>query len=524
MTAIPLFDRISDYVPYHAARHGERDCMVQDDRRWSYARLAAEVDAFARALLDAGVQKGDRVAFLSTPRPEAFLAFLATASIGGIMLGLNPKFPPGELGYFVGDAEPRLLLGFASDAEGEHADVLRSLGAGCASVGRVVVLGTGEGCTPWEAWLAEGSKVSSEALASVRAEVEAGDPCLLVYTSGTTGRPKGALLSHRGITTCSVVQAERWAAEPLRGICNLPVNHIGFMGDMSSYALVAGGTMFHMEKFDPHGMLALIESERLTCWGQVPTMFALALAQPDFEKFDLSSLRWIIWGGSRAPREMIEALRRTSPGVVVATSFGMTETTGSVTYTQPDDDIETLSETVGRPDPHFEVRIARPDGTPVEPGEEGEILVRGSHIMLGYWRRPEATAAAIDAQGWLHTSDVALLRPDGNHALRGRMSEMYKSGGENVYPKEVEQVLEAHPAVALSAVFGIPDPLFGEVGLAYVIRRPGTDPKEEELRTFCREHLVNFKLPKRIVIAEILPMLPIGKIDKVALRRASQLR
>ena len=216
---------------------------------------------------------------------------------------------------------------------------------------------------------------------------------------------------------------------------------------------------------------------------------------------------------------MIEALRRTSPGVVVATSFGMTETTGSVTYTQPDDDLDTLSETVGRPDPHFEVRIARPDGAPVAPGEEGEIQVRGEHIMLGYWRRPEATAAAIDADGWLHTGDVALLRPDGNFALRGRMSEMYKSGGENVYPREVEQVLEAHGAVALAAVLGVRDPLYGEVGHAYVIRRPGSDPTEDELRAFCRERLVNFKVPKRIVVADALPMLPIGKIDKVALRR-----
>ncbi len=519
MTAIPQLGRISDYVAYHAARDGARLCMAQDDRRWTYARLGAEVDAFARALLASGVAKGDRVAMLATPRPEAFLGFLAAASIGAIFLGLNPKFPPGELGYFVEDSGSRLLLGFASDAEGEHADVLRALGAAHACVERVVVLGDGEGCTSWDGWLAQGGSVGADRLAAARAAVGPRDPCLLVYTSGTTGRPKGALLPHGGLVFCSVVQAGRWPASPLSGICNLPVNHIGFMGDMSSYALVAGGTMHHMERFDPHGMLELIERERLTIWGQVPTMFALALAQPDFARFDLTSLQWIIWGGARAPREMIEALRRTSPGVVVATSFGMTETTGSVTYTQPDDDLDTLSETVGRPDPHFEVRIARPDGAPVAPGEEGEIQVRGEHIMLGYWRRPEATAAAIDADGWLHTGDVALLRPDGNFALRGRMSEMYKSGGENVYPREVEQVLEAHGAVALAAVLGVRDPLYGEVGHAYVIRRPGSDPTEDELRAFCRERLVNFKVPKRIVVADALPMLPIGKIDKVALRR-----
>lgn len=196
----------------------------------------------------------------------------------------------------------------------------------------------------------------------------------------------------------------------------------------------------------------------------------------------------------------------------------MTETTGSVTYTDDDDGLEELSRTVGRPDPHYEVRITDRDGTPVEPGQEGEIRVRGSHIMIGYWRRPEATAEAIDAEGWLHTGDVALLRPDGRYTIRGRLGAMYKSGGENVHPREVESVLEEHPDVALAAVLGIPDAVYGEVGRAYVIRVPGRNPTEDALRSHCRERLVNFKVPKRIVVRDVLPMLPIGKVDRVILR------
>jgi acyl-CoA synthetase (AMP-forming)/AMP-acid ligase II len=521
MAGGPELARISDWVAFHAARKPDRDALVLDPRRWTYRELALEMDQFARALLAAGVSKGDRVAFLSTPRPECFLAFLATASIGGITLGLNPKFPIDELRYFVGDAEPRLLIGFGRDAEGGHAEVLRGLDSEFAFIERALVLGgrEDEASVSWEAWLSEGRDVAAEEFARAREAVETMDPALILYTSGSTGRPKGAVLPHRALSYCGMVQVERWTGEPLRILCNLPVNHIGFMGDICSYGLVGGGTIFYMEEFDPQRMLGLIQRERLTGWGQVPTMFQLALSLPNFREYDLSSLQWIIWGGACAPRELIEALMET--GARLATSYGMTETGGSVIYTDADAGMDALANTVGRPDPHFEVRIARPDGTTVAPGEEGEIQVRGDHIMLEYWRRPEATREAIDADGWLHTADVALLREDGNYALRGRQSEMYKSGGENVYPREVERVLEQHPKVALAAVVGVPDPLYSEVGHAFVLRAPGADPGEEELRSFCKERLVNFKVPKAFFVRGTLPMLPIGKVDKVALRRAA---
>jgi acyl-CoA synthetase (AMP-forming)/AMP-acid ligase II len=282
--------------------------------------------------------------------------------------------------------------------------------------------------------------------------------------------------------------------------------------------LVAGGTTVFLEKFDPDAMLALIERERLTGWGHVPTAFAYALALPDAGRRDLSSLQLVIWGGASMPRELIEAVERLT-GARMATSYGSTETGGSVTYTDPEAGLDVLAETVGRPDPRFEVRVADAEGREVAAGVEGELQVRGDHLMTGYWRRPEATRQAIDAAGWLHTGDVALLRPDGNVVLRGRLSEMYKSGGENVYPREVESVLEQHPAVALAAVLGVPDPVYGEVGVACVLRHPGTSPEPETLRAFCRERLVNFKLPKRIEVRDALPMLPIGKVDKRALRR-----
>jgi acyl-CoA synthetase (AMP-forming)/AMP-acid ligase II len=520
VTAPPVLARISDYVRHHAELQPQSEALVGSGRRWRYAALARDVNRFAKALLAAGIGRGDRVAILATPRPECFLGFLAASSLGAVTLGLSPKFPPGELGYFVADAEPRLLLGWAHDAEGDHRATLEALGRAHACVEQRIAIGEEAGAQPWERWLAAGDAVPDGALALARAEVSADDAALLVYTSGTTGQPKGALIPHRALAFCSAVQAGHWSAEPLRSICNLPVNHIGFMGDISSYVLVAGGTTFYMERFDPPAMLDLIERERITGWGQVPTMFQLALATPGFAARDLSSLQWIIWGGSSAPRDMIAALQRT--GARLATSYGSTETGGSVTYTDPDADLDTLAETVGRPDPRFAFRIAGEDGRALTPGETGEILVRGEHGMLGYWRRPEATREAIDADGWLHTGDLAVLRADGNVALRGRLSEMYKSGGENVYPREVETVLEAHPDVALAAVLGVPDPVYAEVGAAWVIRRPHASPSPEALRAFCRERLVNFKVPKTIAVRDALPMLPIGKVDKRALRREAE--
>ncbi len=507
---------LADYVDHWARVDPDREALVSDARRWTYAGLARQVEALAKALLAEGVEHGDRVAILGTPRPECFTLLLAASRIGALTVGLNPKYPLPELGYFVDDADPVVLLGFLRDAEGDHRDRLESLAKHGASLERVIMLGDGAGELSWEEWLASGATVSDAELANRAATVGPRDPALIVYTSGTTGRPKGAVLPHCGLVRCSRVQAERWNVDPVRLLVNLPINHIGFMGDMCAYALVAGGTAFFMERFDPARIPALIEKERITAWGQVPTMFQLTVAHPAYARADLSSLQGIVWGGAHAPRALLEVLART--GAHLATSYGLTETTGSVTYTADDADLDELEQTVGAPDPRYEVRIVRADGLPAAPGEEGEIQVRGDHVMLGYWRRPEVTAQAIDAEGWLHTGDVALLRADGRYSIRGRLSGMYKSGGENVYPREVESVLERHPDVALAAVIGVPDPVYGEVGRAWVIPEGGARPSEAGLRDFCREQLVNFKVPKSIAVREMLPILPIGKVDKRALR------
>lgn len=517
MPAAPLFERIHDYVTHYAAARPDQEALVMDPLRLTYRDVADQVDRFARALLAHGVRKGDRIAMMATPRPECYVAFLATASIGGIFLGLNPKYPPGELAYVFEDATPRLLLGFGADAEGDHREVLADLAAAAPSVEHTVVTGDGDGMAPWEAWLAEGTGVSGEAFVTARNAVAPADPALIVYTSGSTGRPKGAVLLHRGLAKCGAYSFASRPTEPSRILCNLPVNHVGYMSDICGYGLAGGGTIFFMERFDPDGILALIEREKLTAWGQVPTMFQMTVSRPAFATADLSSLQRIIWSGAAAPRELIETLAAT--GARLNTSYGLTETVGSVTRADADASLDVLAETIGRPVPQCEVRIVHPDGMPVQPGEEGEIQMRADYVMQGYWNRPEATAETIDADGWLHTGDVALLREDGNLTFRGRLSGMFKSGGENVYPREVELCLEGHPHVAMAAVFGVPDPLYSEVGQAHVMQVPGTTPNPEDLRAFCKARLANFKVPKTIVVHETLPLLPVGKVDKVTLKR-----
>ena len=343
---------------------------------------------------------------------------------------------------------------------------------------------------------------------------------LLVYTSGSTGQPKGAMMSHGGLCHTARNQCDHWWAEPLRVLNNMPVSNMFGVGDLFGYCLVGGGTSVFMERFDPRGVLDCIARETVTVWGQVATMQQLALAEPDADKFDLSSLQLIFWAGAPAPRDLIARLKSICPKL--STNYGLTETVAGVTYADVDSSIEVLAETAGRPDPHYELRIVAPDGRVLGDDEEGEIQVRGRCRMAGYYQRPAATAAMIDGAGWLHSGDLGLRRTDGNYRIVGRLSEMYKSGGFNIYPREIEILLESHPAVALAAVIGVRDALYGEVGWAYLTAEPGAVLDEAEIARWSRERIANFKVPKRFIIRERLPMLLVGKVDKPALKREAR--
>ncbi len=518
----PRLRLISDYPRHWAAVAPEREAVVFEGARWRYQELADRVDRCAKALLAAGVGRGDRVATLSPPHPDFYVTFLATVSIGAIWFGLNPRYQRRELEYAVTDASPKLVFARTRIQDRDYRDELAAMLETGPSIERMVLL-DGDGAAPRQSYLdflTAGATISDSDLAAARAAVDPLAPCLIVYTSGTTGNPKGALINHHSLVYIGRVQNATWRVDPHRVINNLPINHIGCVGDLTCDTLVPGGTLFFQEQFDPEAMLGLVQSERITLFGHVPTALQLIASTPTFDTTDFSSVQLIIWEGAAAPVDLIHRLRAKCPEL--SNAYGMTETVGCVTYTFDSDDLDVLADSVGWPVPEFGVRIATADGAPRPSGEPGEIQVKGDFVTLGYWNRPEATRELFTADGWLRTGDLAVERPDGAYRLIGRLKEMFKSGGYNVYPREIEQVLETHPAVAMAAVIGVPDPLYQEVGHAFLLVPSGRAIPDDELERHCRAQLANYKIPKRFTVSTEFPMLPIGKIDKQALKRGAR--
>lgn len=496
------------------ASHPDREAVIFQDRRLTYAGLKAEVDRTAAALLASGVTPGERVALLSTSRLEYWTHYLATAATGAIWLGLGTRNSFEELRHVIADAEPCLLFGVDRFEGRDYRADLAAL-AKAPSVRELVILGEpGEAGLGYDAWLARAADASPDGVARAAAAVRPMDPALIVYTSGTTGAPKGAMLSHHGLVTGNRAQKSRFGDLVPREICSLPINHIACVGDTCTANLLAGGTVILTERFAPREQLELIQRERVNLWGGIPAMVQMVLNEPDFAAFDVSSLRMTGWGGAAMPRETIERMGALAPRVGVV--YGLTETTVNVCWSDVDADADTLAGTIGRPDPAFACRIAREDGSVCADGEEGEIQFKASTNMLGYWRRPEATAEAFAAGGWLRTGDIGVRRADGYISLVGRRIEAFKSGGFNVYPREVEMGLEAHPDVRFAAVVPTPHPLFGEVGHAFVVAAPGLTV--EALAAHARERMAGYKIPRTIELVDALPVLANGKVDKSTLK------
>lgn len=518
--AIPVLDRISDYVAHWANLTPDRAAVRFEGRSWTYAELEAEVDRWAAALVAHGIMPGDRVAMLSTPRPEFFFSFLATVSIGAVWLGLNPRYTPAELARTLADAEPALIFSLKAF---EGADLTGRLLAATEAGGRdadaIVFGGAAEGFEPLEAFLSQAEDLDRSALDKRRAGVSRDDAALIVYTSGSTGAPKGAVLPHRGLCFGYSSQSGHFRLEGAKILCNLPINHIGCAGDLSCGPLVAGGTILFMERFAPDEVLAALAGGEIDCLLGIPTILQMLSEMPAFEALDMSRMRLVCWGGAAIAANVLARYR--AKGCPLALTYGMSEVPGSITLSAMAADDRELLTTVGRPARGLDIRLVKDDGALCEVGEEGEIRIRHESLMLGYFKRPDLTAEAHDEDGYFRSGDVGVMEPEGTVRLVGRKKEMFKSGGYNVYPREIEMVLESHPAVATAAVVSVPDETWQEIGWAYVLADAGVDAAAlaEELAGLCRERLANYKRPKKIVIRDALPMLPVGKVDKVGLRK-----
>jgi acyl-CoA synthetase (AMP-forming)/AMP-acid ligase II len=513
-----LLNRISDYAAWYATHTPDAAALVLADKATSYAELNNRVDALAKALLAAGVAKGDRVATLQSPHPDYVVAWLATASIGAIWVGLNPRYQKAELVYVVEDAEPKVLLTRTDIGGRSYATEIAALREASPTLQYAVAFAGEPACnnvTAMADFLSAGGVISNGDLKAARDMCGDRDPCVIVYTSGSTGKPKGALLHHEGIAAYGLAQNEIWPVDPHRNLNFLPINHIGCVCDITAPCLVAGGTLYFMEQFDPVMATRMIESEKLTIWGSVPSVFALQMATLDYETTDFSSLQLILWEGAAMPDDMIGALLKIGPPM--ATNYSMTESVSGITVLPPMRDRDVLSNSVGCAFPGVEIRLRDAAGEDVVDGEPGEVTFKSRYMCLGYWGQPDATRDAFTADGYFKSGDLAIRRPDGRYRVVGRLKEMYKSGGYNVYPREVESVLEEHPAVTLAAVVSVDDPLWQEVGVAYVTLND--EVTTDALEVWCRTRLANYKIPKRIIVEPDMPLLPIGKIDKVTLKK-----
>ncbi|MBL0965271.1 MAG: acyl--CoA ligase [Blastomonas sp.] len=499
-TASRLFDRVRDV----AAQDPARELIVLGADRLAYRQVADAALALADTLREAGLQPGARVAYLGCPGPGFLITQFAAHEAGAAWMGLNPRYTAIELARLIEDAEPSIIFVEQDARDNVVADVLSA--AGAATPCPVV-----HASAHWSDLRHVGGNIPAPSLA-----LEPGI-ALLVYTSGTTGVPKGACLSQRAVMSAASLYAERYAHPELRSLLNLPINHVGALIDLTAAAIAMGGTLVAMRDFQPEAIPDMLREERITILGQVPTMHLMIEAQGGSycpERYP--DLRHIVWSGAAMPRSFIE--RHHGRGIELSTCYGQTECTGSVTFTAPDATIEALASSVGQPAAAGLVRIVAAYGTPVPHGEPGEVQISGDCLMNGYFRRPEQTAEAF-TDGWLRSGDLGVIDETGAVRLVGRRKEMFKSGGYNVYPREIETVLEEQPAVSAAAVIAMPDPVWQEIGWAFLIASPGA--REDDIAAFARARLANFKVPKRFILRPELPLLPVGKIDKRALQEAA---
>ncbi len=521
-SATPLLgDTIGGNFDATVRQFGDRDALIDrpTGRRWTYTGLAADVDALALGLLEMGIGQTDRVGIWAPNCPEWTLAQYATAKIGAILVNINPAYRTRELEFVLNQSGTRLLISADKLKTSDYAAMIAEVRPRCESLSHVVIIGSPE----WQSLMRRGRQLDRSALERIALDTD--DPINIQYTSGTTGFPKGATLSHHNILNngffvgelCNYTEADR--------IC-IPVPFYHCFGMvMGNLAATSHGAcmVIPAPSFDPVATLEAVQAERCTSLYGVPTMFIAELSAPGFADYDLSSLRTGIMAGSPCPVEVMKQVMSRMSMREVAICYGMTETSPVSTQTRSDDSLDRRVSTVGRVGPHLEVKFVDPaTGATVPRGTLGELCTRGYSVMLGYWEQPDKTAEAVDGAHWMHTGDLAVMDEDGYLAITGRIKDMVIRGGENIYPREIEEFLYTHPDILDAQVIGVPDAVYGEELMAWIRLRPGAaELTAESLREFCRGQLAHYKIPRYVRIVGEFPMTVTGKVRKVEMRERS---
>jgi fatty-acyl-CoA synthase len=513
-------DPIGTLLERTAAAHGDREAVVSraQDRRLTWSELDAEVTLLARGLLDLGLGRGDRVGIWSPNNVEWMLLQYATAKLGILLVNINPAYRSHELSFVLRQSGCRVLVAAPAFKTSDYRAMVAEVQGDCPALEHAIFLGDPE----WESLFSP--QAPAEAVRAAMAELSADDPINIQYTSGTTGFPKGATLSHHNLANngffvgeiCGYTEDDRIAVP-------VPFYHCFGMVMANLAALTHGCCIvIPTPAFEPAATLAAVAAERCTSLYGVPTMFLAELEYPSFAEHDLSSLRTGIMAGSPCPVEVMKRVISEMGLTEVTICYGMTETSPVSTQTRRDDDLERRVSTVGRPHPHIEVKVVDPEtGRTLPRGETGEFCTRGYSVMLGYWEEPEKTAEAIDGAGWMHTGDLATMDDAGYLNIVGRTKDMVIRGGENIYPREVEEFLYGHPAISDVQVVGVPDARFGEELCAWIRLRDGASLTDDEVREYCRGKLAHYKVPRYVRFVDEFPMTITGKIQKYKMRETS---
>jgi acyl-CoA synthetase (AMP-forming)/AMP-acid ligase II len=512
---------IPELIDDSCARYRDLEALVDGDVRMTYGEFGSRIDEAARAHMAWGLEKGDRFSVWAPNIWEWPIVALGGHKAGVLLVPINTRFKGREAAYVLRKSRAKVLFTVTDFLDTDYVSILRAAGEELPDLEQIVVLRgpVPEGCVSLADYLARGAEVDDAARAARTATVRGDDLCHILFTSGTTGAPKGAMLVHSAACKTYLAWADVVGLRTGdRFLVVFPYLHSAGLHSGILACIMKGACDVPHPVFDVPSVMRRVVEERISVLPGPPAVFQAILNHPELDQFDMSSLRLAITGAAAVPVEMVHGMRDRLGFETVVTGYGLTECTGTATMCRHDDDPETIANTSGRAIPDLEVLVVDDNGKEVPRGEPGEIVIRGYNVMRGYLDDPEQTAATIDADGWLHSGDIGVMDERGYVRITDRVKDMFIVGGFNAYPAEIENLMMSHPDIGQVAVIGVPDERLGEVGMAFVVPRPGSAPDPAAIVAWCRDEMANYKAPKRVEIVDELPLNASGKVLKYELR------